>query len=214
MKQLLLLGIAAWLTAAWQACEPTTPAAALKESTFRIGPTATVAPVEVLVSRRDTITKGDTLIKTTLAVLPVIDTSAQITLIARLRALEEVVEPSEVELTLSTFAGEKMEESMAFLSPIYQDTLKLYVDYFDGDPIGSKVFYIVGEELLAVDIAKMESYWTEGGEQIKSVLTHSFYYKEKELLYCDAFYFPEKQLLLEQENAQDWVQIRQILQML
>ena len=107
-----------------------------------------------------------------------------------------------------------MEESMALLSPIHRDTLKVYVDYFDGDPIGSKVFYIAAGELLAVDVAKMESYWTEGGEQVKSVLTHSFYYKEKELFYCNAFYHPEKQHLLEQENAQDWAIIREKLELL
>ena len=132
-----------------------------------------------------------------------------------LRHLDESsIEPSEVRVELTNFSGQAISESSAFLFLINRDTIKLYVDYFEGDIKGSKVFYIAAGELMGVDILSMQKQWTEGGEQMNSVLTHSFYYKDKELLCCENHQAPNQQALLEQENEKDWRSIRRTLQIL
>ncbi|MGH1335072.1 MAG: hypothetical protein ACRBFS_03015 [Aureispira sp.] len=210
MKQLLLLGLMAWLIATLQACEFTEPPPAeLKENKLRASSSVPTKLVAEDLMKSDTIVEGDTLITITGPAILSMDTVGQITRIDRLRKLgEPTIEPSEMELLLPTFAGKDIGESMALLFPIHQDTLQLYVDYFDGDLIGSKVFYIAAGELLAVDVIKLEEYWTEGGKQVKSILTHSFYYHKNQLLYCKAFHHSEEQEILDKENTQNWAIIQ------
>lgn len=135
-------------------------------------------------------------------------------LIEQLRNIEEEsIEPSEVRVPLLALAGQTVTESTAFLFLINQDTLKLYVDYFEGDLIGSKIFYVVRGNLLAVDVFKMDAYQTESGPQVQSLLTHTFYYKKEAPHFCTTHHYPDQQAVLEEENLQDWAIIQQQLQL-
>lgn len=212
MKHLLLLSLAACLTSTFTSCQYLTSSSEVTKSDFN-GKT-TEAPVAMLTNNKEKDLDTLVRIKTPSSAMDA-KIGGQITLVDNLRRVDEsTIEPAEMLIELGQFSGKAMEESLASLFLLDKDTLKLYVDYFDGDLTGSKVFYIANGALLAVDVLEMEAYWTEGGQQIKSVLTHSFYYKEKELLHCKNHHYPERQILLEKENTKDWAIIRQSLQLL
>lgn len=217
MKQQLLLGLPIGLALFLAACQPTPPAKELKGEQLRfIESGAIESPVSTLLTNNITIPLADTIVAVASPEADLVaDHTSHLVLVDGLRSLDETtIEPAEVVIGLRTFAGETIAESMAFLFLLHQDTLKLYVDYFNGDLAGSKVFYIAAGELLAVDILKIENTWTEGGQQVNSILTHSFYYKEKELVHCVTHQHPERQALLDQENQEDWDTIRRSLQLL
>lgn len=212
MKHLLLLSLAACWTASFSSCQYLTSSSEAPNQDLQL--VTEEAPVALLTNNQEK-KDLDTLVRLQSTPAVEVEIKEQVTLVEGLREVDESsLEPAEMLIELEQFSGKAMEESLASLFLLHQDTLKLYVDYFDGDLTGSKVFYIANGDLLAVDVLEMEAYWTEGGQQIKSVLTHSFYYKEKELLHCKAHHYPERQALLEQENTEDWRAIRQSLQLL
>lgn len=170
----------------------------------------------VVLTKSTTIEEQDTLLKLSVGSNETSELEKRTfkNLIKQLRNLEETsIEPTEVVVPLLSLAGQVVAESSAFLFLINQDTLKLYVDYFEGDLIGSKVFYIAGRNLLAVDVLTMETYETESGSQARSLLTHTFYYQKEELLFCTTHHYPDKKAILKEENLQDWTLICQHLQL-
>ncbi len=213
MKQLLLLSITAWFSVATQSCQYKTSPETLVEKELRALTTSSTEQ-SVAVLAHGSSPDMDTLIRLTPTPVPFdADSSAHIMRIGQLRGLDETsIEPSEILVELPLFKGQNINETSALLFLVNQDTLKLYVDYFDGDLKGSKIFYIAAGNLLAVDIFVMEEQWTEGGVQLHSVLTHSFYYKDKKMFCCEAHKYPEQQVVLEEENQQDWQQVRHSLQ--
>lgn len=119
-------------------------------------------------------------------------------------------------LPLSIFSGKTVSETVALLMPLSPDTIKLYVDYFEGDLVGSKVFYASMDGLLAVDVHEMNIRETEGGRAINSVLTHTFCYHDDRLVYHvqhhDASNLDSE--ALSSENLSDWSVIHKELQLL
>ncbi|MFK7797556.1 MAG: hypothetical protein AB8E82_08890 [Aureispira sp.] len=211
MKRLFLLPIISLCIL--QACQPSNSDKELNKH----GPVhhADEQPIVVLTKNKG-IVEQDTLIRLSIdaSTSSELEIMACKSLIEQLRNVEEEsIEPAEVTVPLLALGGQTVTESTALLFLINQDTLKLYVDYFEGDLIGSKVFYVVGGNLLAVDILTMNAYQTESGPQAQSLLTHTFYYKKEALLFCTTHHYPDKQAVLEEENLQDWAIIQQRLQL-
>lgn len=207
MKQLLLIISLCIL----QACQQATNTAEERKVTTH---QAKEQPVAVLTENTKIVEK-DTLLKLAVNSSPAPQSEKidRKNLIEQLRNLEEErIEPSEAMLPLLALAGQTVAESTAFLFFINQDTLKLYVDYFEGDLIGSKIFYVARGDLLAVDVFTMDAYETESGPQVQSLLTHTFYYQKEKLLFCKVHHNTHKQAILEEENLQDWAIIQQHLQ--
>jgi hypothetical protein len=212
MKQFILFTLAALFGFALPSCHLIEPADQDSAVQVTTSPKSETPIVLLANSSNDVVTDS-----TPTAPTPVFDadSSAHVACIHRLRRLDESsIEPSEVLVGLTKFLGQSISESSAFLFLVNRDTIKLYIDYFEGDIKGSKVFYIAAGELMGVDILTVQKQWTEGGEQMNSVLTHSFYYKDRELLCCENHQHAEQQALLEQENEQDWRIIRRSLQIL
>lgn len=119
-------------------------------------------------------------------------------------------------LPLRKFEGRPISESVVLIMPLSPDTVKLYVDYFEGDLKGSKVFYASVEGLLAVDVYELNDEQTEDGRHVQSVLTHTFCYQEQRVVHHVQHSAESAGIKadLAQENLDDWMVIRETLQLL
>lgn len=119
-------------------------------------------------------------------------------------------------LPLRQFKGTPISESVVLIMPLSPDTVKLYVDYFEGDLVGSKVFYASTEGLLAVDVYELADQQTEDGRHVESLLTHTFCYHKQHVIH-HVQHHPRSagnKATLAEENLADWVIIHEELQLL
>ena len=132
------------------------------------------------------------------------------------RQLEPTALATETFLPLRQFEGDAIGESVALFQPLDSDTIKLYVDYFEGDLVGSKVFYAAQQGLLAVDVHEMQLHQTEEGDRLYSKLVHTFCYDNGTLWQHWTHPTPSSANVevLTQENLKDWAIIRPLLQQL
>jgi hypothetical protein len=59
---------------------------------------------------------------------------------------------------------------------------RIYADYFDGEPVGGKLYFIQNNALIAIEIIQLKEKVTETGASIKEESTHLLYYNEEVLL--------------------------------
>lgn len=119
-------------------------------------------------------------------------------------------------LPLRKFEGMPISESVVLIMPLSPDTVKLYVDYFEGDLKGSKVFYASTQGLLAVDVYELNDQQTEDGRHVQSVLTHTFCYQGQRVVHHVQHSIDSAGIKadLARENLDDWMVIREALQLL
>lgn len=154
----------------------------------------------------------------TLGTTPSVDPLLLYDQVAQWRAIDQssTGHSDESTLPLRQFGGTPIGESVVLIMPLSPDTVKLYVDYFEGDLVGSKVFYASTEGLLAVDVYELDDQQTEDGRRVKSQLTHTFCYQKQRVIHHVQHRSENARdkATLAAENLADWNIIREELQLL
>lgn len=85
-------------------------------------------------------------------------------------------------IPLTTFLGKKVEFGALETIQFGEQYTRVYADYFDGEPIGGKLFWIQNSALVAVEIIQLREKITENGAFIEEESTHILYYHDEKLL--------------------------------
>lgn len=95
----------------------------------------------------------------------------------------EVVAENYIEsIPFTTFIGIPVELGALEIVQFEDQYTRVYADYFDGEPIGGKLFFIKNDSLVAIEIIQLRETITENGASIKDEHTHILYYHEEVLL--------------------------------
>jgi hypothetical protein len=82
----------------------------------------------------------------------------------------------------TTFLGKPVELGALEIIKLEDEYTRVYADYFDGEPIGGKLFFIQNEALVAIEVIQLRAKITENGAFIQDESTHILYYHEEVLL--------------------------------
>jgi len=85
-------------------------------------------------------------------------------------------------IPFTTFLGTPVESGTLEIIQFGAKYTRIYADYFDGEPIGGKLFFIQNDALVAVEIIQLREQITEKGASIKEESTHMLYYHNNVLL--------------------------------
>lgn len=119
------------------------------------------------------------------------------------------------EVALHSFLGKEVEFGTLEISTITDSLIRIYADYFDGEPIGGKLFWVKEGALIAVEIVELTKKTTEEGVLIKDDLTYVFYYENNQLFKVVNYQKNEEvdrqNIVWVDENLIDWKEIKQHL---
>jgi len=82
----------------------------------------------------------------------------------------------------STRAVKEAYEGKESVTGNYVESMRIYADYFDGEPIGGKLFFIHNNALVAIEVIQIKEQITEKGASIEEKSTHISYYHKDVLL--------------------------------
>jgi hypothetical protein len=85
-------------------------------------------------------------------------------------------------IPFTTFLGNPAESGALEIIKLEDQYTRIYADYFDGEPIGGKLFFIQNEALIAIEVIQLREKITENGAFIQDESTHILYYHEEVLL--------------------------------
>jgi len=85
-------------------------------------------------------------------------------------------------IPFATFLGVPVELGALEIIQLEDQYMRVYADYFDGEPIGGKLFFIQNNALVAVEVIQIKEKITENGASIQETSTHILYYHEDVLL--------------------------------
>lgn len=109
--------------------------------------------------------------------------------LAHTKTLKEAFDKGEVlaenyveSIPFTTFIGTSVELGALEIIQFENQYTRVYADYFDGEPIGGKLFFIKNDSLVAIEIIQLRETITENGASIKDEHTHILYYHEEALL--------------------------------
>lgn len=100
-------------------------------------------------------------------------------------AYDRSVEESEYyveSIPFTTFLGKPVDLGALEIVQFENQYTRVYADYFDGEPIGGKLFLIQNETLVAIEVIQLREKVTENGAFIQDESTHILYYHEEVLL--------------------------------
>lgn len=95
---------------------------------------------------------------------------------------EEVAENYVESIPFTTFLGKPVELGALEIIKLEDEYTRVYADYFDGEPIGGKLFFIQNGALIAIEVIQLREKITENGASIQDESTHVLYYHEEDLL--------------------------------
>ncbi|MBL4648648.1 MAG: hypothetical protein JKY03_02875 [Aureispira sp.] len=85
-------------------------------------------------------------------------------------------------IPFTTFLGKPVDLGALEIVQFENQYTRVYADYFDGEPIGGKLFLIQNETLVAIEVIQLREKITENGAFIQDESTHILYYHEEVLL--------------------------------
>jgi len=85
-------------------------------------------------------------------------------------------------IPFATFLGTPVESGALEIIPLEAESMRIYADYFDGEPIGGKLFFIHNNALVAIEVIQIKEQITEKGASIEEKSTHISYYHKDVLL--------------------------------
>jgi len=86
------------------------------------------------------------------------------------------------EVPLTSFLGKKADIGALEISNVGEEFVRVHADYFDGAPVGGKLFFINQGELFGVEVLKLTEEITENGRVVVEKTSHTFYYNEGKVL--------------------------------
>jgi hypothetical protein len=107
------------------------------------------------------------------------------TIVALKKSYDESTEEEEnyVEaIPFTTFLGNPVESGALEIIQFGDHYTRIYADYFDGSPIGGKLFFVHNNALVAIEIIQLKEKVTENGAFIQDESTHILYYHDEALL--------------------------------
>lgn len=120
----------------------------------------------------------------------------------------EEVENYIEEIPFITFLGQPAESGALEIIQFGDQYTRIYADYFDGEPIGGKLFFVKNSALIAVEIIQLKEKVTENGAVIDDQSTHRFYYHDETLLHAVDLLknepLREESIAWVDENLVDW----------
>ena len=108
------------------------------------------------------------------------------TMTALKKAYDENIEETEnyVEsVPFTTFMGNPVELGALEIVQFGDHYTRVYADYFDGEPIGGKLFFIQDNVLVAIEVIQLREQITENGASIQDESTYILYYHDEVLLF-------------------------------
>lgn len=146
---------------------------------------ATRLPSEVILDDTD----KNVVVKAKAATANRFEPSDQEAIIASVNALKGKYERSNNiegdyldDVPLNAFLGQKVEFGTLEVNTIGNDLIRIYADYFDGEPVGSKLFWVEKGNLVAIEIIELTKKVTEQGIQIEDNLRYVCYYNNNQLI--------------------------------
>lgn len=85
-------------------------------------------------------------------------------------------------IPFTTFLGKPAESGALEIIEFGDQYTRIYADYFDGEPIGGKLFFIQNSALIAIEVIQLKEKITENGAFIQDESTHILYYHNEALL--------------------------------
>lgn len=120
----------------------------------------------------------------------------------------EEVENYVEEIPFTAFLGKPAESGALEVIQFGDQYTRIYADYFDGEPIGGKLFFIKNSALIAVEIIQLKEKVTENGAVIDDQSTHLLYYHDETLLHAVDLLknepLSEESIAWVDENLVDW----------
>lgn len=107
------------------------------------------------------------------------------TVVALKKSYDESTEEMEnyVEaIPFTTFLGNPAESGALEIIQFGDRYTRIYADYFEGSPIGGKLFFVHNNALVAIEIIQLKEKITETGAFIEDESTHILYYHDEALL--------------------------------
>lgn len=120
----------------------------------------------------------------------------------------EEIENYVEEIPFTTFLGQPAESGALEIIQFGDHYTRVYADYFDGEPIGGKLFFIKNSALIAIEIIQLKEKVTENGAVIDDQSTHLLYYHDETLLHAVDLLsnqpLAEESIAWVDENLVDW----------
>jgi hypothetical protein len=85
-------------------------------------------------------------------------------------------------IPFTSFIGNSVELGALEVIQLKDQYTRVYADYFDGEPIGGKLFFIKNNALVAIEVIQIKEQITENGASILEESTYILYYHEEALL--------------------------------
>ena len=85
-------------------------------------------------------------------------------------------------IPFATFLGVPVELGALEIIQLEDQSMRVYADYFAGEPIGGKLFFIENNALVAIEVIQIKEKVTENGTSIRDKSTHIVHYHEDALL--------------------------------
>lgn len=86
------------------------------------------------------------------------------------------------EVPITSYLGKDIEVAEFEITKVDANLTRVYVDYFDGAPMGGKCYFINNGELFAVEIVRLTEVEGEHGAEVDEKISHIFYYKNGKLV--------------------------------
>jgi hypothetical protein len=158
-------------------------------SSFKEGPLRTIEPISQFGQEEEAVA-STTIDSALVAEAAEKEKTVQLELaLERTKALkeaydkdEEVAENYVESVPFTTFLGKPVELGALEIIKLEDEYTRVYADYFDGEPIGGKLFFIQNEALVAIEVIQLREKITENGASIQDESTHILYYHEEVLL--------------------------------
>jgi len=111
-------------------------------------------------------------------------------------------------IPFTTFLGDSIESGVLEVTQFGDQYTRIYADYFNGEPIGGKLFFVQNDTLIAIEVIQLKEKTTEKGTSIQDENTHILYYRD-EILLSMVDLSTKKQVVVDSfewqdENLLDW----------
>lgn len=114
------------------------------------------------------------------------------------------------EVKLTSFEGIAVE--MAALELFKKGNwTQIHLDYYNGEPIGCKRFFVFKNQLVAVEHIQLKEVISESGSRIEEQVTQVSYYAQDHLLETKYLTTAKERQSWQQEQKRDWQLIQQYL---
>lgn len=146
--------------------------------------------------------------------------TALATTLALKKAYDESVEEVEnyVEsVPFSAFLGKPTESGALEIIQFGDQYIRVYADYFDGEPIGGKLFFVKNRTLVAVEVIQLKERITENGARIEDESTQISYYHDDVLLQTIDLLTNEpieSNIVWNEEHLADWKLVKEQIEIL